>query len=121
MEFVGDAAGAAPTLANVALEPRQARRVLDRILWNVELLLSFGWVHGDLSAHNILYYQGKATLIDFPQVVAAEQNPQAFTLFLRDLERVASYFARLGLSPDPRRLAEELWGKHVLRAAPDLA
>jgi RIO kinase 1 len=121
MEFVGDAAGAAPILGNVTLEPDEAKLALDRILWNVELLLSFGWVHGDLSPHNILYLQGKPTLIDFPQVVAAEQNPRAFALFVRDLERVASYFARFGLSLNPLLLAEELWSKHVVRDTPDLA
>src|SRR5688572_393021 len=119
MEFVGDAAGAAPILANVALTPLEARRVLERVSWNVELLLSFGWVHGDLSAHNILYQAGRPTLIDFPQVVAAEQNPQAFALFQRDLERVASYFTRFGLNPRPRLLAEELWAKHVVKATPE--
>jgi RIO kinase 1 len=117
MEFVGDAEGAAPILANVSLEPQEAKPLFERILWNVELLLSFGWVHGDLSAHNILYQRGKPTLIDFPQVVAAEENPQAFPLFQRDLERVGAYFARFGLNVGPRRLAEELWAKHVLPAA----
>jgi RIO kinase 1 len=120
MEFVGDAAGAAPILANVALEPRQAKSAFERILWNVELLLSFGWVHGDLSAHNILYEAGKPTLIDFPQVVAAAENPRAFALFQRDLERVGSYFARFGLNTGPRLIAEELWAKHVLKREPEL-
>ena len=120
MEFVGDAAGAAPILANVVLEPGEAKPAFERILWNVELLLSFGWVHGDLSPHNVLYQDGRPRLIDFPQVVAAEQNPQAFALFVRDLERVSSYFARFGLGPDPRRLAEELWKKHVLETAPEV-
>jgi RIO kinase 1 len=120
MEFVGDAAGAAPILANVVLEPREAKSAFDRILWNVELLLSFGWVHGDLSPHNVLYQDGRPRLIDFPQVLAAEQNPQAFSLFVRDLERVSSYFARFGVSSDPRRLAEELWRKHVLETAPEV-
>ena len=120
MEFIGDRAGAAPILANVVLEPREAKRVFDRILWNVELLLSFGWAHGDLSPHNILYHEGRPTLIDFPQVVAAEQNPRAFALFQRDLERVGSYFARFALSTEPARLAEELWRKHVLENTPEL-
>jgi serine/threonine-protein kinase RIO1 len=65
----------------------------------------------------VLYQRGKPTLIDFPQVVAAEENPQAFVLFQRDLERVAAYFARFGLSAGPRRLAEELWSKHVAPSA----
>lgn len=114
MELVSDTAGVAPILANVELEPSEAEPLFQRIVWNVELLLSFGWVHGDLSAHNILYRQGEPTLIDFPQVVAAEENPQAFPLFVRDLERVAAYFARFGLRADARALAEALWHQHVL-------
>jgi RIO kinase 1 len=120
MEFIGDGAGAAPILANVLLEEHEARPLFERILWNVELLLSFGWVHGDLSAHNILYQRGKPTLIDFPQVVAAEENPQAFVLFQRDLERVGAYFARFGFNAGARRLAEALWSKHVPRGAQQL-
>jgi len=114
MELVTDAAGVAPILANVDLQPSEVEPLFQRILWNVELLLSFGWVHGDLSAHNILYRQGEPTLIDFPQVVAAEENPQAFTLFVRDLERVGAYFVRFGLRADARALAEALWHQHVL-------
>jgi RIO kinase 1 len=117
MELVTDAAGVAPILANVTLEPSEVVPLFQRILWNVELLLSFGWVHGDLSAHNILYRQGEPRLIDFPQVVAAEENPQAFTLFVRDLERVGAYFARFGLRAGARALAEALWHQHVLARA----
>jgi RIO kinase 1 len=114
MELVVTDDGIAPILANVALEPGEAEPLFERILWNVKLLLSFGWVHGDLSAHNILYRRGEPTLIDFPQVVAAEENPQAFRLFVRDLERVGAYFARFGLRVRARSLAESLWHEHVL-------
>lgn len=114
MELVATADGVAPILANVALQPGEAEPLFQRILWNVKLLLSFGWVHGDLSAHNILYRHGEPTLIDFPQVVAAEENPLAFTLFVRDLERVGAYFARFGLRVGARSLAESLWHEHVL-------
>jgi RIO kinase 1 len=117
MELVTDTAGVAPILANVELGPSEVEPLFQRIVWNVELLLSFGWVHGDLSAHNILYRQGEPTLIDFPQVVAAEENPQAFPLFVRDLERVGAYFARFGLHAEARALAEALWRQHVLPPA----
>jgi RIO kinase 1 len=117
MEFVGDAAGAAPILANVTLDEGKARALFERIRWNVELLLSFGWVHGDLSPHNILYQHDQPTLIDFPQVVAAEENPQAFAILQRDLQRVAAYFARFGLTVDAGTLAEELWSTHILPSA----
>lgn len=113
MEFIGDEADAAPTLNDVALDPKEARTLFERVLFNVELLLGLGWVHGDLSAYNILYHRGRAVLIDFPQVVSVENNPRARSIFERDIERVAQYFAGAGHECDHRRLARELWSKHV--------
>lgn len=113
MEYVGDEAAAAPTLNDVQLEPEQAKRLFERVVFNVELLLSLGWVHGDLSEYNILYDRGRIVLIDFPQVASCHANPKARALFERDIERVARYFERWGHPSDARRLAHELWSRHV--------
>jgi RIO kinase 1 len=113
MEYIGDEAMSAPTLIDVALPPDEAPALFERVLHNVELLLAQGWVHGDLSAYNILYWQGALTLIDFPQVVEARTNPDACSLFGRDLERVCGYFARYGICSRPRQLARDLWARHV--------
>jgi RIO kinase 1 len=114
MEFIGDGVEAAPTLSQLVLTSAEARALLERVLFNLELLLGLGWVHGDLSAHNILYHRGRAVLIDFPQVAAARGNPHARALFERDVERVAQYFGRAGASVDSRRWASQLWAKHVV-------
>ena len=37
------------------------------------------FVHGDLSPHNILYWQGEAKLIDFPQVSDPRFNRRSMT------------------------------------------
>jgi RIO kinase 1 len=113
MEFVGDDLDAAPTLSDVEIDPTRAQPLFERVIFNVELLLRLGWVHGDLSAHNILYHRERIVLIDFPQVVDCQNNPRAREIFERDLERVTQYFARFGVNTDPRRLARELWSKHV--------
>jgi RIO kinase 1 len=113
MEFIGDEAGAAATLNDVEIQPSEAKRLFERVIFNVELLLELGWIHGDLSPYNILYHQGRITLIDFPQVVDCRNNPRARALFTRDIERVVAYFARFGEVVDARRLARELWAKHV--------
>jgi RIO kinase 1 len=117
MEFIGSETGtgadAAPTLNDVVLEPAQAKGLFDRVIFNVELMLGLGWVHGDLSAYNILYRDGRIVLIDFPQVVDCRNNPRARGIFERDIERVTQYFEGAGFSADPRRLARELWSKHV--------
>jgi RIO kinase 1 len=113
MEFIGDELDAAPTLNDVQLEPEQAQRLFERVIFNVEALLALGWVHGDLSSHNILYQEGRIWLIDFPQVVDCHSNPRARSIFGRDIERVSQYFSSAGFHTDAERLARELWGKHV--------
>jgi RIO kinase 1 len=118
MEFIGDGVEAAPTLSQLALTSTEARPLFERVLFNLELLLGLGWVHGDLSAHNILYHRGRAVLIDFPQVVATRGNPDARAFFERDVERVAQYFGRAGVSVDARRWVNQLWAKHVDNETP---
>jgi RIO kinase 1 len=113
MEFIGDGVEAAPTLSELALTSSEARPLLERVLFNLELMLGLGWVHGDLSAHNILYHRGRIVLIDFPQVVAARDNPNARAFFERDVERVAQYFLRAGVHVDSSRWVSQLWSKYV--------
>lgn len=113
MEFIGDGVEAAPTLSQLALSSTEARPLFQRVLFNLELLLSLGWVHGDLSAHNILYHRGRVVLIDFPQVVAARGNPGARSFFERDVERIAQYFGRAGLPFESQRWIRQQWDKHV--------
>jgi RIO kinase 1 len=120
MEFIGDGADASPTLNDVVLEPSEAQPLFDRVIFNIELLLELGWVHGDLSAYNILYQRGRIVLIDFPQVVDCQNNPRARAIFERDVERVAQYFEGAGLSIDHRQLASDLWAKHVPATDADL-
>ncbi len=109
MDFVGDALGSAPTLNEVQLEHDEARPLFERVMRNVELLLAHGYIHGDLSAYNILYWEGQVKLIDFPQVVAPQDNRNALRIFLRDVTRLCEYFSRQGVDSNPRRQAEEMW------------
>jgi RIO kinase 1 len=120
MGYLGDELLAAPTLNTVSLTPEETRPLFERILKNVDLLLADGWVHGDLSAYNILYWQGQIALIDFPQVVPARDNRNAYALFERDLTRLCGYFISQGLSLHPRRLAADLWTGRGYKLGPDV-
>jgi RIO kinase 1 len=113
MEFIGVGVEAAPTLSQVALTRGEATALFERLVFNLELLLDLGWVHGDLSAHNVLYQPGRVVLIDFPQVVAARDNPNARAFFERDVGRITQYFGRAGVRVDTRRLSSQLWSKHI--------
>ena len=109
MEYIGDENRAAPTLIETSLNQDEAQKLFLEVKRNISLLLSLGWIHGDLSAYNILYYNGKITLIDFPQVISREGNPDAEELFYRDITRVCDYFNAMGVKTTADRLAAELW------------
>lgn len=112
MEYQGDARRPAPALREVNLGAREARRLFDDVLRNIELLLQHGMVHGDLSAYNILYWKGRVTVIDFPQVTYVNTNRNALSILQRDVRRVCEYFARQGVSCDPFALARSLWERY---------
>ncbi len=109
MEYFGDDGMPAPTLNSVTLDRDEARQLFDRVILNVDLLLQNERIHGDLSAYNILYWDGDITLIDFPQVVHPESNPSAWAIFQRDVTRLCQYFASQGVKRDARKLAADLW------------
>jgi len=115
MGYIGDEASPAPTLNTVSLSPEEVRPLFERCLGNIEVMLNNDIVHGDLSAYNILYWQGQITLIDFPQVVSAHHHSGSWQIFSRDVRRVCEYFTRQGLQTDPVGLAARLWKRCGLR------
>jgi RIO kinase 1 len=112
MSYHGDAELAAPILSEIQLEPDEVQPLFDEVLRNVELMLEHELVHGDLSAYNILYWDGAITLIDFPQVVNIYTNANAYNILERDLTRICEYFARQGLTKDLAALLDDLWARY---------
>lgn len=112
MSYCGDAQTVAPALNEVNLSPAEAPLLLAEVLRNIELMLQHGLIHGDLSAYNILYWNGDITLIDFPQVVQIESNPKAEFILQRDIQRVCDYFAQQGVKRDPQTLMADLWQRY---------
>jgi RIO kinase 1 len=112
MSYYGDEQRAAPALNGVRLERDEAQPLFEEVMRNIELMLAEGLVHGDLSAYNILYWEGKVILIDFPQITHVATNRNAHEIFRRDVARVCGYFAAQGVRVDPERLADELWSRY---------
>ena len=112
MEFIGDDGTPAPPLSHIALEQDEAQPLFERVVRNLDIMLSKDRIHGDLSAYNILYWDGDIKLIDFPQVVIPESNPSSWGIFQRDVMRICQYFMSQGVNCDPKRLAAELWTSH---------
>ncbi len=113
MEYLGARDQAAPRLSDVVLEAEEAQPLFDCILHNIELALVRGRIHADLSAHNILYWEGKVSLIDFAQAVDPYHNSDVFSLLSRDVERTCQYFARYGVESDAQALARDMWTRHM--------
>lgn len=113
MAYIGDATRPGHTLIDTTLTTREAPALFRRVMDNVQLMLSMNYVHGDLSAYNILYWSGDIYLIDFPQVCDARSNPHAQMLLNRDVQRVADYFMPYGVKADPAGLAAALWDDYL--------
>ncbi len=109
MEYIGDEDGAAPQLHAARLTAAEAEIAADRVLRNVEIMLFNHRVHGDLSAFNILYWQGRPVVIDLPQSVDPRMNKHARSLLLRDIENIAKHFRRYSVEIDAMRVVAELW------------
>ncbi len=120
MGYIGGEGSAAPTLNTVTLDPGEVRPLYERLLRNIEMMLANGIVHGDLSAYNVLYWEGGIALIDFPQVVSPQRNRNAYAIFERDVSRLCEYFIGQGLSLHPHRLAADLWTSHGYRLRPEV-
>lgn len=112
MEFIGDAGTAAPPLSHIGLDPDEAQPLFGRVVRNMDIMLANDRIHGDLSAYNILYWDGDIKLIDFPQVVIPESNPSSWGIFQRDVLRICQYFAAQGIRTDAKKLAADLWTAH---------
>lgn len=120
MTYYGDETIPAPTLSEVTLEADEALPLFNEALRNIELMLQNGWIHGDLSAYNILYWDGAITLIDFPQVTQAKSNSSAQFILNRDIERVCQYFADQGVQRDAAEIARQLWRRYAAKKSRDV-
>jgi RIO kinase 1 len=113
MEYVGALDNPAPTLNTVSLRPAEARPLFERLMAAVETMLAHGRVHADLSAYNVLYWEGDVRIIDFPQAVDPSQNRDAFDIFRRDVQRLCQYFARSLPGLNAWEIAVGMWQRNI--------
>ena len=113
MEYLGEADAPAPRLNEVTVSRGEAQPLFDRLLRNVELFLAHDRIHGDLSAYNILYWQGSAAIIDFAQAVDPRYNEDIYPLLERDVQRICRYFAPYGVVADAKEIAGDMWLRYL--------
>jgi len=110
MSYVGDESLAAPQLRAYRPEgPAETTSLIDQVLRSIERMLFLNVVHGDLSAYNLLVWNGDVTVIDLPQAVDPRKNRHAEAFLRRDVERVCEWASRHGADRPADRISADLW------------
>ena len=89
--------------------------MFDQLIHNVEIMLACDRIHGDLSAYNVLYWDGAFKIIDLPQAIDPSTNQNAFFMLSRDVERLCQYFAKQGVQSNPFGIVDDLWTRYIHR------
>ena len=109
LEFIGSADGtAAPRLAQLRPDPATLTSLWVDLWASLVTLAEAGYVHGDLSAYNLLVHDDRVWLIDLPQIVDLIGNDNGPTFLRRDVANVSAWFAARGLVHDVDALVDEL-------------
>lgn len=108
LEYIGALDGAAPQLAQARLGPADLRSAWDQLLEALLDMTAEGIVHADLSAYNLLWWEGRLVVIDLPQALDLAANPQGLDFLHRDVLNVCGWFARWGVEHDPEELFAHL-------------
>ena len=109
MTYVGDEAQAAPQLRAYRPDRAEAEDLFRQMVRAVEMMLYRNVIHGDLSAYNVLVWDGRAVVIDLPQAVDPRKNRHARSLLERDVARICDHFAKHEVRSSPQRIASDLW------------
>lgn len=94
MEYFGDSVESAPRLIDVDLSEKEANIFFEIILKNIKLFWNAGIVHGDLSPYNILWWNNKPIIIDFPQSIDIRTHPNPLKILERDLANIIKHFRK---------------------------
>ena len=109
MEFIGDENGLpAPRISDLRLEKAEAEEAFRQSIQNLKRIVAAGRVHGDYSTFNILWHRGEAVVIDFPQVMDLNANPNAKAFLERDIRSLCGSFHKLGIAADERKIMREI-------------
>lgn len=108
MQLVGDDGFAAPRLVSAQLGPDQLTQAFAQLCDELRALTRAGLVHADLSPYNVLWWQERLWIIDFPQAVDLLRNPHGFDLLHHDVTTMCTWFARYGVDCDAEALFADL-------------
>ena len=109
MEFIGDENGnPAPRISDLKMEQEEAEEAFRQSVQNLTRIVGSGRVHGDYSMFNILWQEGRAVVIDFPQVIEFKNNPNADAFLKRDIHSLCKSFRKQGIEADEANVLREV-------------
>ena len=109
MTYIGDEDDAAPQLRSIRPSHDEAQDLLEQILRAITSMLYRNVVHGDLSAYNVLVWDGRITVIDLPQAVDIRTNRHARGLLERDVARILDHLKRFGAEGSASAITHDLY------------
>jgi len=110
LEYIGD-----EHISEIALKikddvPENLQKFFDEVIENMKKLYKVGYVHGDLSAFNILNYKQRPVLIDFSACTILDDS-RAEEYLIRDIRNVCAFFKKQGLKVDEAEAKQRITGK----------
>jgi RIO kinase 1 len=109
MEFIGDENGnPAPRISDLKMEKAEADEAFRQAVQNLKRIVKSGRVHGDYSTFNILWHNEQAVVIDFPQVMEFNHNPDANAFLERDVHSLCKSFMKQGVHADAIKILREV-------------
>jgi RIO kinase 1 len=108
LQFIGDLTQAAPQLAQARLDGPELDSAAKLIVAGLHGMTRAGFVHGDLSAYNLLWWEDQVWFIDLPQAIDLAANPQGLNYLHRDVTNICGWLQRRGHSIDAEDLFAEL-------------
>lgn len=104
MEMIGDEE---PAQLLKDQTPKNPEEFFKETIEQIKKMHKAKLVHGDLSAFNIINYKEKPVLIDLSQTTTLE-NPRAEEFLERDIKNVCTYFKKIGVKCDEKKILDEI-------------
>jgi RIO kinase 1 len=108
LEYIGDADEMAPRLVDARSDRDELNSLCDQAIDALRKMTWDGLVHADLSPYNVLVWQGRLVVIDFPQAVDLDDSPNAHDFLQRDVANLIGWFAKRGVSVEPDDVFKDL-------------
>jgi len=104
LEYLGDASSGAPRLVDAHLDRDGIEEMFHQAVDALRAMTLARIVHADLSPYNLLVWDERLWVIDFPQAVDIAVNPNGFEFLHRDVVNVVTWFRRKGIDADADEL-----------------